>query len=66
MGCGVTGFNENDCKVIIKDRVMLGQELPQIIQVVQDVDVSTLDPNHVLPNMGSPSVRGIWFPLGFA
>lgn len=32
--------------------------------MIEDVDVSTLDPEHVLPNTGVPAARGIWFPLG--
>ena len=30
--------------------------------VVRDVDVSTLDAEHVLPNLGLVPVRGVWFP----
>jgi hypothetical protein len=30
---------------------------------LSDVDVGQLDQKHVVPNMGSPAVRGIWFPL---
>jgi hypothetical protein len=30
--------------------------------VVEDVDVSQLDAGHVLPNMGDPTLRGVWFP----
>jgi len=28
----------------------------------EDVDVRALDGGHVLPNMGDPSVRGVWYP----
>ncbi len=64
-GCGVTGFSEEDCVAMIKDRIMKSQELPGIVKVVSDVDVRTLDANHVIPNMSVPTVRGIWFPKGF-
>ena len=30
--------------------------------VVEDVDVRELDQNHVVPNMGIVSNRGVWFP----
>jgi hypothetical protein len=33
--------------------------------VIEDVDVTTLDANHVLPNMMPPSVRGVWYPIGY-
>jgi hypothetical protein len=32
---------------------------------VEDVDVSTLDRGHVLPNMGSVLVREVGFPFGY-
>jgi hypothetical protein len=39
--------------------------LPQVAVMIQDVDVSRIDEQHVLPNMGNVLERGIWFPLGF-
>ncbi len=64
MGVGVTAFDRDDAARIIRRDVLEGQELPTVAHVIEDVDVSTLDPNHVLPNAGPPSVRGVWFPLG--
>ena len=32
------------------------------VNVVEDVDVSTLDAGHVLPNMLPPHWRGVWYP----
>jgi hypothetical protein len=31
-----------------------------ITSVISDVDVSTLDPKHILPNIGPSVVRGVW------
>jgi hypothetical protein len=62
LGCGVTAFSRADAEGLI--RAAAGRELPPIRRVVEDVDVSTLDRGHVLPNMGDVSVRGVWFPLG--
>jgi hypothetical protein len=39
--------------------------MPAVVQVVENVDVSTLDQKHVLPNIGDVTVRGVWFPLGY-
>lgn len=64
-GCGVTGFNQADSLEIIRQRVAKGRSLPQVKRIVEDVDVSTLDPKHVLPNVGNVMKRGIWFPLGY-
>jgi hypothetical protein len=30
--------------------------------LVEDVNVSELDAGRVLPNIGDPTVRGVWFP----
>ena len=54
--CGVDALN------LIRERVVVGADVPEIARVVEDIDVSTLDANHVLPNMGLVTVRGIWFP----
>ena len=32
--------------------------------VVEDIDVRDLDQNHVIPNMGVVTWRGVWFPRG--
>ena len=34
-----------------------------ITGVVEDVDVDTLDEHLVLPNLGPPTSRGVWFPM---
>jgi hypothetical protein len=62
-GCGVTAINEGDAKSLLREVVFEG-ELPAINRVLCDVDVRDLDQGHVVPNMGDPSIRGVWFPLG--
>jgi hypothetical protein len=64
-GCGVSGYDYDDALIIVKQRVFDGAELPTIEQVIEDVDISTLDENHILPNMGNANLRGVWFPLGY-
>ena len=39
--------------------------VPVPSRVIDDVDVRDLDQRHVVPNMGDPAVRGVWFPRGF-
>ena len=34
-----------------------------ITGVVEDVQVETLDEHLVLPNLGPPALRGVWFPM---
>lgn len=34
----------------------------EVANIVEDIDVSSLDSGHVLPNIGNPAALGIWFP----
>jgi hypothetical protein len=61
---GVTAYSEDDARGLLSMKVFREQSLPMIRRVTKDVDISTLDENHVRPNMGNPLKRGIWFPLG--
>lgn len=63
VGCGVTAYAYDDAVQILKDKVF-EQSLPAC-SVIEDIDVSTLDENHVRPNMGAVTQRGVWFPLGY-
>jgi hypothetical protein len=65
LGYGVTAWTQEDAVAILQAEVFHGSPLPPHA-FEPDVDISKLDPGHILPNMGSPSVRGIWFPQGFA
>lgn len=65
LGCGVTAYNIEDALSIIQFKIFQGKEVPPIKSLVSDVDISLLDPDHVLPNMEPPILRGIWFPRGF-
>ncbi|TAM83995.1 MAG: hypothetical protein EPN47_04090 [Acidobacteria bacterium] len=62
LGCGVTAFDYEDAITLMKDRVFEGGELPPIRNVIEDVDISTLDEKQVRPNMDIPFFRGVWFP----
>jgi hypothetical protein len=64
-GCGVTAFSREDAHEIIGKQIFAGNVLPGIQKEIEDVDVSTLDPRHVRPNIGDPTKRGVWFPLGY-
>jgi hypothetical protein len=64
-GCGVTAYSYDDARELLCTRVFTDAAMPEPIRIVDDVDVSTLDQDHVIPNMGNPAVRGVWFPLGY-
>lgn len=65
LGCGVTAYNFDDAIQLLRVKMFSKEGMPRIQDFVENIDVSTLDPGHVLPNMGNPARRGIWFPLGY-
>lgn len=64
-GVGVTAWTYDDALTLVGTTVFAGDEIPPIRHCIEDVDVSTLDQGHVIPNMHPPLWRGIWFPMGF-
>jgi hypothetical protein len=64
-GCGITAFSYDDALQILRERVFKDQDVPPITERREDVDVSSLDQGHVVPNMMSPDKRGVWFPQGY-
>jgi len=62
LGCGVTGVDRSDAEALLAASMLAKDGLPPVLEVIEDVDVQTLDPGHVLSNLGDPSVRGVWFP----
>ena len=62
LGVGVTAFDIADALNMIQELLFGEDPLPPITSVVEDADISTLDKGHVLPNMGVPVWRGVWFP----
>lgn len=65
MGCGVTAWDYNDAIYLLSEKVFKAQIIPKIKHYKENVDISTLDINHVIPNMISPINRGVWFPIGY-
>jgi hypothetical protein len=51
---------------LLRESVVKGAALPGILEVKENIDIAMLDPNHVLPNMDDPTVRGVWFPKGYS
>lgn len=65
IGCGVTASSKEQALELLRERVFQSPSLPSIKKCIEDVEVSELDAKHILPNLGDPSQRGIWFPLGY-
>ena len=62
MGCGVTADNLEDALRMAGVIVSKGDQMPAVLSVTEDVDTSTLDPKHILPNSAYPDRVGVWFP----
>lgn len=66
LGVGVTAWTYADAIALLKEHVFPKANLPPIIGTEENVDISTLDPKHVLPNIGIVVQRGVWFPRGYS
>jgi len=65
LGCGVAAYDKNDSIRLVRELVFADRQMPEIRELIDDVDVSTLDTKHVRPNMGVCPWRGIWYPNGY-
>jgi len=67
---GVTALTIDQAKSLLKTTLTniawqhISKEVIDKAEVIEDIDVSTLDEDHVLPNIGVVSRPGIWFPNG--
>ena len=61
VGCGVSGYDEDDCLALVRAEIFHGRPLPEIRSRVPDIDVSTL-PEPLQSVVGNPASRGVWFP----
>lgn len=62
---GVTAWTYEDALFLLRSVVFKTDALPLIKLSIENVDVSTLDANHVRTNMGVVTFRGVWFPKGY-
>lgn len=65
IGCGVSARDYQDAILLLDKKIFKGNRVLEIEEYIENVDISILDKGHVIPNMGDPTVRGIWFPLGY-
>jgi len=63
MGCGITAFDLEDARRMLREQVFPAFGEEAVDEIVENIDIRTLEENHVRPNMGNPAVRGVWFPL---
>ncbi len=62
MGCGITAFTRDDAIGLLREFWPRENDVPIIADVSEDVDLRALDQNHVTPNIGDVTRRGVWFP----
>lgn len=65
LGCGVTAFSPEDATQLVHACIFGQASMPAVVRIIEDVDITTLDAGHVLPNMTEPVSRGIWYPSGY-
>jgi hypothetical protein len=59
-GIGVTAYSREDAEYLINNEE--GWVGRKVVSVIENVDIRTLDQEHIIPNMGAPNFRGIWYP----
>lgn len=52
IGCGITAYNQKDAIKILQTTLFKSAVMPKFKNIIEDVDISTLDKSHILPNMG--------------
>jgi len=61
-GFGVTAYSIDDAKTLLAQAGCSSDALKETNDVLENVDVSKLDANHILPNIGPSNLRGVWYP----
>jgi len=61
-GCGITAYDEADARRLFETTAVPYLGPREIIEIIKDIDITTLDQGHVIPNMGLCSNRGVWYP----
>jgi hypothetical protein len=61
LGCGVTADGLQDALLMIR-KAFPNLALGQPLTVAEDIDISTLDARHILPNIGDVREEGVWWP----
>lgn len=63
---GVTAYTFDDAVNILRQTVFSKEEILPVLKYTEDIKVEDLDQNHVVPNMGVITIRGVWFPSGIS
>jgi hypothetical protein len=64
--CGITAYSYEDAIHLLSKQAFEGRPISKIKRHTENIDLSTLDANHILPNIvRPPNLRGIWYPQGY-
>ena len=61
LGCGITALNREDALHLLRSVYPPRTEFV-VLDWIDDVEINSLEPRHVLPNIGDTTKRGVWFP----
>lgn len=62
LGVGVTAHSLDEAEQLAREACASLNWSFEPTAVTEDIDVRTLDQNHVAPNMGPVKFRGVWYP----
>lgn len=63
LGIGVTARSRAEANTLAREAATrLGLPVLDTTNALEDIDIRDLDQRHVVPNMGPPNLRGVWFP----
>ena len=60
-GFGVTAYTLDNAKHLLDQALDDSKIDYQRVDIIEDIDVRDLGQGHVIPNMGAPNLRGVWF-----
>lgn len=63
IGVGVTAYSLDEANRFFDEAARDLSRSYEVLEIIEDVDIRTLDQNHVVPNMRPPNFRGVWFPM---
>ena len=64
-GIGITATSMTDALGILQEAILKEDTDEFELDVKEISELSKLDQNHVVPNMGNHLKRGVWYPLGY-
>ena len=65
-GLGVTAWTQDDAIWILRQVVLGSDPLPPISEVIEDIDVRSIEFPSWLSGASAPNWRGIWYPAFWA